>query len=42
MGTNGVSQEGRQVLPWVTIKKTKPFTVSTDAQFDLLAPWGKR
>lgn len=42
MVTNGVSQEDRHILPSVAIKKTKPFTVSTDARRDLLAPRGKR
>lgn len=42
MGTNGVSQEDRHILLSVAIKKTKLFTVSTDARHDLLAPWGKR
>lgn len=42
MGTNGVSQEDRHILPSAAIKKTKPFTVSTDARRDLLDPQGKR
>ena len=42
MVTNVVSQEDRHILLSVAVKKTKLFTVSTDARLDLLALWCKR
>jgi len=42
MATNVVSQEDRHILPLVAIKKTKLFTVSTDARRDLLPQRAKR
>lgn len=37
----GLSQGDRHILSSAAIKKTKLFTVSTDARDDLLAPWAK-
>lgn len=40
--TDGLSQEDRHILLSVAVKKTKLFTVSTDARRDLLVPPGHK
>lgn len=40
--TDGLSQEDRHILLSVAVKKTKLFTVSTDARRDLLVPAGHK